>query len=108
MWIATACAWFSIFFENTSILELEGGRVPARYHDESFHPYVIQPLYKKLQEKVEESKDLSGDTGEDGYKFKGRLLLQVHKDIEWAALKEVLLTAGAAEFSEFKFVVTMR
>lgn len=94
----------AIFFENQKILDLESGRVPARYHDEKIHPYVIQPLYKVLEAKVEESKELAGDTGGQ-YQFKGRVLLQVHKEIEWAALKEVLVTSGAAGFGEFKFLV---
>ena len=95
-----------IHFENEFILELEGGRVPARYHDETFHPFVIQPLYLKFQQKVEESKQLAADTG-GAHKFKGRILLQIHEDIEWAALKEVLVTAGSSGFGEFKFVVEM-
>ena len=95
-----------IHFENELILELEGGRVPARHHDETFHPFVIQPLYQKFQQKVEESKQLASDTG-GAHEFKGRILLQVHEDIEWAALKEVLVTAGSTGFGEFKFVVEM-
>jgi biopolymer transport protein ExbD len=96
----------AIFFENTAI-ELEGGKVPERYHDEKVHPLVIQPLYKELQKKVEESKELAGGSG-GGYKFEGRVLLQVHKEMEWETLKEVLVTSGAAGFGEFKFVVNMK
>jgi len=37
--------------------------------------------------------------------FKGRLLLQCDREIPFSLLREVMYTAGQAQFGEFKFVV---
>ena len=64
---------------------------------------MITPLYDTLQEKADEAKAVAARN--PSHPFKGRLLLQCDKDVPFSLLREVMYTAGQAQFGEFKFVV---
>jgi len=71
--------------------------------DEYKRGTMITPLYDVLQEKADDAKALAARN--PNQPFKGRLLIQCDKDIPFSLLREVMYTAGQAQFGEFKFVV---
>jgi biopolymer transport protein ExbD len=66
---------------------------------------TITKLYDRLLEKAEAAKKLGESSGNPDLAFKGRILLQVDKDMPFSVLRTVMYTAGQAQFGEFKFVV---
>jgi biopolymer transport protein ExbD len=66
---------------------------------------LITRLYDRLLEKAEDAKQLAEMTGSEDHEFKGRILLQCDKDLPFSVIREVMYTAGQAQFSEFRFVV---
>ena len=66
---------------------------------------MITRLYDRLLEKAEQAKALGEASGSDEHEFKGRILLQCDKTLPFSVIREVMYTAGQAQFGEFKFVV---
>ncbi|MCB9779146.1 MAG: biopolymer transporter ExbD [Alphaproteobacteria bacterium] len=66
---------------------------------------VITKLYDRLLEKAEAAKTLAEQSGSDEHAFKGRVLIQCDRELPFNVLREVMYTAGQAQFGEFKFVV---
>jgi len=66
---------------------------------------LISKLYDRLLEKAETAKDLGGRTGSDAFDFKGEILLQCDKRLPFSVIREVMFTAGQAQFGNFRFVV---
>ncbi|MFK7929563.1 MAG: ExbD/TolR family protein [Myxococcota bacterium] len=66
---------------------------------------LITALYDILLDKAEEQKEIAAQTGLTEAEFKGQILLQCDKKLPFALIREVMYTAGQAQFSEFKFVV---
>ena len=66
---------------------------------------VITKLYDRLLEKAESSKALGERSGSSEHEFKGRILMQVDRNMPFAVVREVMYTAGQAQFGEFRFVV---
>ena len=66
---------------------------------------MITDLYDVLLDKAEQAKALGEASGSDEHAFKGRILLQCDKTLPFSVIREVMYTAGQAQFSEFKFVV---
>ena len=65
----------------------------------------ISELYEVLYEKAEQAKSLAERSNNPDLAFKGRILLQVDKEMPYSVLRSVMYTAGQAQFGEFKFVV---
>lgn len=65
----------------------------------------IPELYEVLYEKAEQAKALAERSNNPDLAFKGRVLLQVDKEMPYSVLRAVMYTAGQAQFGEFKFVV---
>jgi biopolymer transport protein ExbD len=65
----------------------------------------ITKLYDRLVEKAQTAKDLGSQAASDDFDFKGRILLQDDRNMPFGVLREVMYTAGQAQFGEFKFVV---
>ena len=66
---------------------------------------MISKLYDRLVEKAEYAKDLGARAGTDDSEFKGQILLQCDKRLPFSVIREVMYTAGQAQFGEFRFVV---
>jgi len=66
---------------------------------------LISALYDRLLEKAETAKDLAMRTGSDEFEFKGEVLLQCDKRLPFSVIREVMFTAGQAQFGNFRFVV---
>lgn len=66
---------------------------------------LINALYDRLLEKAETAKDLAMRTGGDDFEFKGEVLLQCDKRLPFSVIREVMFTAGQAQFGNFRFIV---
>lgn len=66
---------------------------------------LITRLFDRLTEKAESSKAIAEASGNKEHEFKGRILLQCDKRLPFSVIREVMYTAGQAQFGEFKFVV---
>lgn len=81
-----------------------GQKVTAVPEDE-LRGQTITRLYDVLLAKAEEAKRIGEASGKEDLKFKGRILIQVDKDMPFSVVRTVMYTAGQAQFGEFKFVV---
>jgi len=66
---------------------------------------LIPTLFDRLTEKAESAKAIAEASGSSEHEFKGRILLQCDKKLPFSVIREVMYTAGQAQFGEFKFVV---
>ena len=66
---------------------------------------LITELYDELLDKAEEQKEIALNTGLEEAQFKGQILLQCDRQLPFNLIREVMYTAGQAQFGEFKFVV---
>ena len=66
---------------------------------------LISKLYDVLLEKAENAKDLGVRTGNADFEFKGEVLLQCDRRLPFSVIREVMFTAGQAQFGNFRFVV---
>jgi biopolymer transport protein ExbD len=81
-----------------------GSEIVAIPEDEK-RGQVITKLYDRLLEKAEAAKALGEQSGSEAHAFKGRILIQCDKGLPFSVLREVMYTAGQAQFGEFKFIV---
>ncbi len=71
--------------------------------DEYKRGTLISPLFDILKEKADEAKSIAATRAT--ITFTGRILLQCDRNIPFSLVREVMYTAGQAQFAEFKFVV---
>ena len=88
-----------ILVDGVTIVDVAGGSVGDEYKRGT----LISPLFDILKEKADEAKAIA--ESRQTVSFTGRLLLQCDRDIPFSLLREVMYTAGQAQFAEFKFVV---
>jgi biopolymer transport protein ExbD len=88
-----------ILVDGVKIVDVAGGTVGDEYKRGT----LISPLFDILKEKADEAKAIA--ESRQTVTFTGRLLLQCDRDIPFSLLREVMYTAGQAQFAEFKFVV---
>lgn len=69
---------------------------------------TVTPLLEVLRSKAATARLLAEKTGREDHAFKGRLLLQCDRDMPYALVRDLMLTAGQAGFREFQFVVYRR
>jgi len=81
-----------------------GKMVPKVPDDEKLGPKILS-LFEKLQAKADQSKALGERAASDEFDFKGQVLLQVDKRLPFSIVRDVMFTAGQAQFGEFRFVV---
>jgi len=81
-----------------------GGEVISVPDDEK-RGQLITKLYDRLLEKAETAKDLGVRTGNQEFEFKGEVLLQCDKRLPFSVVRQVMFTAGQAQFGNFRFVV---
>ncbi len=89
----------NITVDGVKVVDVSGGIVGEEYKRGT----LISPLFDTLKEKADEAKALAERNPAN--KFKGRILLQCDRDIPFSLVREVMYTAGQAQFAEFKFVV---
>jgi biopolymer transport protein ExbD len=100
-----------IVVDGTWVLDLQrsvnegSGAEEMIVPDDEKKGQLIAKLYDILLEKAETAKDLGAQTGSEEFAFKGEVLLQVDKRMPFSVVREVMFTAGQAQFSNFRFVV---
>lgn len=86
-------------------MDEESGQASVRVPLEAKRGAKIIDLYDKLTTKAEQSKRLGEQTGTEEFDFKGQVLLQCDRRLPFSVIREVMYTAGQAQFGEFRFVV---
>lgn len=76
-------------------------QIPA---DAKRGPKIVD-LYDKMVAKAEQAKRLGERAKSEEFDFKGQVLLQCDKRLPWEIVRDVMFTAGQAQFGEFRFVV---
>jgi biopolymer transport protein ExbD len=89
----------SITVEGNSIMSFVNGEIP----EADKKGMLISPLYDALTERAEAAREQAEQYGAE--KFEGKILFQCDKDLPYRTVREVMFTAGQAEFGKFKFVV---
>lgn len=88
-----------ILVDGVKVVDVAAGAVGEEYKRGT----LISPLFDILKEKADEAKAMA-ETRTTAT-FEGRILLQCDKNIPFSLVREVMYTAGQAQFAEFKFVV---
>lgn len=78
--------------------------VPRIPEDAKRGPKILE-LYDKMVAKAEQAKRLGEKSRSEEFDFKGQVLLQCDKRLPWEIVRDVMFTAGQAQFGEFRFVV---
>lgn len=89
---------------GTATDPVSGAEVPSIPADEK-QGQMIQKLYEKLLTKAETAKTQAQRTQREDLEFKGEILLQCDSTLPFSLIREVMYTAGQAQFSNFRFVV---
>jgi biopolymer transport protein ExbD len=97
--VNTVVTKVAIIVDGVKVASVSGGTVGDEYKRGT----LISPLFDSLKEKADEAKATAERFA--GSEFTGRLLLQIDRDIPFSLVREVMYTAGQAQFAEFKFVV---
>ena len=87
------------------IADPETGEETVQIPDDEKKGQMVSRLYDRLLEKAETAKDLGSRAGSDQLEFKGQILLQCDRRLPFSVIREVMYTAGQAQFGEFRFVV---
>jgi biopolymer transport protein ExbD len=102
----------SIVVDGVPIVNLETvpdpenpGQSVLQVPEDLLNGQLIDTLLDELSKKADIAKDIGKQSGLAEHAFKGRLLIQCDKKLPFAVLRQVMYTAGQAQFSEFKFVV---
>jgi len=98
-----------IVVDGEFVIDLEqtvddNGAQTIEVPDDEKRGQLIAKLYDLMLAKAETAKDLGAKAGED-FEFKGEVLLQVDKRMPFSVVREVMFTAGQAQFGNFRFVV---
>ena len=83
--------------------EANPGQTLTQFPEEEKKGQLITVLHDVLLEKAKQA--MGELTGSDELGFKGRLLLQCDKGLPFEVVRQVMYTAGQAQFGEFRFVV---
>lgn len=99
-----------IVVDGDKVLELERGTSAAGLEqivipDDQKKGALIEALYTLLVEKAEVAKDIEAKSGNTDIGFKGEILLQCDRRLPFSVVRDVMYTAGQAQFGNFRFVV---
>lgn len=100
-----------IIVDGSHVMDLEQGvsdatgEVEIRVPEDEKRGQLISSLYDVLLEKAENAKDLGVRSGQAEFEFKGEILLQCDKRLPFSVIREIMFTAGQAQFGNFRFVV---
>jgi biopolymer transport protein ExbD len=102
----------NIVVDGVPVLSLEKvpdednpGQSKLQVPEDQRNGQLIEALLDELSKKADIAKNIGQQSGSEDHAFKGRLLIQCDKKLPFEVLRQVMYTAGQAQFSEFKFVV---
>ncbi|TVQ92815.1 MAG: hypothetical protein EA397_06595 [Deltaproteobacteria bacterium] len=81
------------------------GRTTFEVPEDEKKGQLISELFNNLDRKAQDLKQIHDSTGLTEAEFKGQILLQCDRNLPFSLIREVMYTAGQAQFGEFKFVV---
>ena len=97
--VNTVVSKTAVTVDGVKIVDVAGGMVGDEYKRGT----LISPLFDILKEKADEAKAIA--EARATVSFTGRILLQCDREVPFSLVREVMYTAGQAQFAEFKFVV---
>ena len=96
--VITVISKIAITVDGVDVVLVSGNQVG----EQDKRGTLITPLFDALKAAADQAKANAATTGG---KFDGQLLLQCDRDIPFSLVREVMYTAGQAQFAKFKFVV---
>lgn len=81
------------------------GQMVTAFPEEEKKGQLITALHDMLSEKSKQAIAMGELTGSDELGFKGRVLMQCDRGLPFEVVRQVMYTAGQAQFGEFRFVV---
>jgi len=81
------------------------GKTIIAVPEDELRGQVVTQLYDHLLEKAEAAKTLGEQTGSADFEFKGEILMQIDSDMPFSVVRQVMYTAGQAQFGKFRFIV---
>jgi biopolymer transport protein ExbD len=75
------------------------------FPDAELKGQLISELADKLEAAAERAKKMGELTGQEDLGFKGRVLLLADQSLPFEVVRQVMYTAGQAQYGEFRFVV---
>ena len=93
-----------VVVDNTKVVQLDANtmRVPDADKDPDTGNYVIVKLRDQLKE-AREIQDARSEVG--GTEFDGKVVIIADKNTPYRVITDVLVTCGAAGFSQFRFAI---
>jgi biopolymer transport protein ExbD len=88
-----------ITVDGVQAMKFDKGEIPA----DQVAGHIIAPLSEALRDQAEKQRKLSQLNTD--VSFKGELILICDKDLSYKILRDVLMTAGDAEYGNFRFAV---
>ena len=90
----------NIVIDGKVVLNHNQGVLDLQYLDET--GFKILPVTDVLVKHAEKAKFIAEKNKK--FEFEGKVLLQMDKDLPFTMLRQIMYSAGQAEYSEFKFV----
>lgn len=88
-----------ITVDGEPVLALKDGKIP----EDKVDGHIIGDLVERLREKAEEKRKMAEMNSD--LSFKGELIVVCDGDLPFAILRDILITAGDAEYGQFRFAV---
>lgn len=88
-----------VMIDDVPVMSFENGMVPE--NERSGGGFLIDPLFQKLQESVDQQKKIAQFNKKA--EFKGIVTIIADRNVPFSLLTQVMYTAGQAQFSKFKF-----
>lgn len=91
---------YNVIVDGRVVLKHKNGRVEDSNLDES--GFKIEPLYRSLMLQADRTRYIASINKK--LKSEGMVVLQMDKDLPFSFLRQIMYTAGQAEYNDFKFV----
>jgi biopolymer transport protein ExbD len=93
------------WLEDMTYTDNEEKKQTVGFPDAELKGQLISGLADKLEAAAERAKKMGELTGQDDLGFKGRVLLLADQSLPFEVVRQVMYTAGQAQYGEFRFVV---
>ena len=90
-----------LMFNEEPLANLKDGELP----ESVVSGHVIEPLYEKLEEETEKSKQISEAAGEE---WEGHVILIGDQNLKFSTIVDVMYTAGRLQYAKFSFCIIQK
>ncbi len=91
---------YNVMVDGRVIVKHSRGTIPKEFVDED--GFKVTPLYNVLLRYSEKTRYIASMN--KSLKSEGVVVLQMDKDLPFSLLRQIMYTAGQAEYNDFKFV----